>query len=281
MTSIDLSGKTAIVTGGGRGLGRAMTLALAGAGANVSAAMHIADDMGPLEAASAGLPGKVNPVLSDIRKPEDCARVVAETVETFGGLHVLVNNAGVGMLLVSETYNTVPSKFWDATPAAWQQIIDTNFVGAFQMAREAVAHMLEQRWGRIVNVTTSLTTMQRRGYSPYGPSKAALEATTSAWAGDLEGTGVTANVLIPGGAADTHLLPGEPGTPGRMGADRQLIDPVVMQAPVVWLASDHSNGVNGRRFIGKDWNAELPPDRGGENPSAPAGFGPRPEDFMP
>ena len=217
MTTIDLTGKTAIVTGGGRGLGRAMTLALAEAGANVGAVMHIADDVGPLEAASADLAGKVRPILADIRDPEQCARAVAETTGTFGGPHVLVNNAGVGMLLISETYNTVPSKFWDATPDAWQQIIDTNFVGAFQMAREAVAPMLEQGWGRIINVTTSLTTMQRRGYSPYGPSKAALEATTSAWAGDLEGTGVTANVLIPGGAADTHLLPGEPGTPGRNG----------------------------------------------------------------
>ena len=281
MTSIDLSGKIAIVTGGGRGLGRAMTLALVEAGAKVAAVMHIEDDMAPLEAACADLAGEVRPVLSDIRKPEDCARAVAETAEHFGPPHVLVNNAGVGLLLISETYNTVPAKFWEGSPAAWQQIIDTNFIGAFQMAREAVPHMLAHGWGRIVNVTTSLTTMQRRGYSPYGSSKAALEAATSSWAGDLEGTGVTANVLVPGGAADTHLLPGEPGTPGRMGADRQLIDPAVMQAPVIWLASEHSDGVTGRRFIGKDWNIDLPPDRAGENPSAPAGLGPRPEDFTP
>lgn len=276
MSSIDLNGKSAIVTGGGRGLGRAMTFALARAGAKVTAIMHLADDMAPLAAQAASLSGngEIRPALVDIRDPVACERVVSETNDAFGGPHVLVNNAGVGMLLISDTYNTVPTKFWQGSSDAWRQIIETNFIGAFHMAKAAVPHMLDQGWGRIVNVTTSVSTMQRRGYAPYGSSKAALEAVTSSWAGDLEGTGVTANVLIPGGAADTHLLPGEPGTPGRMGADRQLIDPSVMEVPVVWLASDYANGANGRRFIGKDWNPDLPPERGAENAMGPAGFAP-------
>ena len=64
-----------------------------------------------------------------------------------------------------------------------------------------------------------------------------MEATTSCWSEDLDGTGVTCNILIPGGAADTHLLPGNPGDPGRSGADGMLVDPAVMRAPIVWLAS--------------------------------------------
>lgn len=283
MTAIDLTGRTAIVTGGGRGLGRAMTLALVEAGARVAAVMHIEGDMEPLraECAAIGGAGAVLPLLSDVRDHQACEAAVAATREAFGGLDVVVNNAGVGLLLISDTFNTVPTKFWDGTPDAWTQIVTTNFLGAYHMARAAVPQLLTQGWGRIINVTTSLTTMQRKGYSPYGPSKAALEAATSAWAGDLEGTGVTCNVLVPGGAADTHFLPGEPGTPGRMGADRQLVDPVVMKAPVVWLASTHADGVTGRRFIGKDWNPDLPPERGAENAMGPAGFGPRPEDFVP
>ncbi len=278
MTDIDLTGRIAIVTGGGRGLGRSMTLALTGAGANVAAAMHIADDAEKISADCVDLPGEVLPVVADIRDADACKRIVAETVERFGAPHMLVNNAGVGMLLVSDTFTQTPTKFWQVEVETWRRIVDTNFNGAFQMAREAVPHFLDAGWGRIVNVTTSVHTMQRQGFSPYGSSKAAFEAATSSWAGDLDGTGVTVNILIPGGAADTNLLPGNPGDPGRLGADGKLIDPVVMRAPVVWLASDHSNGVTGQRFIGNDWDAGLAPDRAAANAAGPAGFAPRPKE---
>jgi 3-oxoacyl-[acyl-carrier protein] reductase len=277
VTDIDLTGKTAIVTGGGRDLGRSMTIALTGAGANVAAAMHIADDADKIAADCADLPGDVHPIIADIRDPAACGRIVAETIETFGALHMLVNNAGVGMLLVSDTYTRVPTRFWEVEVETWRRIIDTNVNGAFQMAREVVPHLLAQGWGRIVNVTTSVHTMQCQGYSPYGSSKAAMEALTGSWAGDLDGTGVTVNVLIPGGAADTNLLPGNPGDPGRSGADGKLLDPAVMQAPIVWLASDHSNQVTGQRFIGNDWDAALATDGAAANAAGPAGFAPRPK----
>ena len=278
MTSaIDLSGKVAIVTGGGRGLGRVMTLSLLDAGARVSAAMHIEADMEKLrgEARARGAADRLNAVLADIREPEACTRVVAETKAAFGDAGILVNNAGVGMLLVSQTFTTVPTKFWQVEPAALRQIIDTNFTGAFQMARAAVPAMIAQGWGRIVNVTTSIDTMQRRGFSPYGSSKAAFEAASHAWSGDLEGTGVTVNVLIPGGAADTDILPGGPGSPGRVGADGTLVDPAVMAAPIRWIASDFADGVTGRRFIARDWDDTLPAERGAENSTGPAGFAER------
>lgn len=272
MTTTDLNGTTCIVTGGGRGLGRSMVHALAGAGANVTAAMHIADD---IEAETKDLAGNVKAMVSDIRDPDACAKIVADTVAEFGGVDVLVNNAGVGMLLVSDTFNRTPTKFWDVKPETWAQIIETNVNGGFQMAREAVPHMLEKGWGRVVNVTTSIHTMQRAGFSPYGPSKAAMEATTSCWSEDLDGTGVTCNILIPGGAADTNLLPGNPGDEGRSGADGMLVDPVVMQAPIVWLASKASDGWNGKRFIGRLWDDSVSADDAAKGCSAPAGFGDR------
>jgi NAD(P)-dependent dehydrogenase (short-subunit alcohol dehydrogenase family) len=272
MTTTDLNGTTCIVTGGGRGLGRSMVHALAGAGANVTAAMHIADD---IEAETKDLAGNVKAMVSDIRDPDACAKIVADTVAEFGGVDVLVNNAGVGMLLVSDTFNRTPTKFWDVKPETWAQIIETNVNGGFQMAREAVPHMLEKGWGRVVNVTTSIHTMQRAGFSPYGPSKAAMEATTSCWSEDLDGTGVTCNILIPGGAADTNLLPGNPGDEGRSGADGMLVDPMVMQAPIVWLASRASDGWNGKRFIGRLWDNSASADDAAKGCSAPAGFGDR------
>lgn len=272
MTKTDLTGKTCIVTGGGRGLGRSMVLALASAGANVTAAMHIADD---IESETKGLPGNVMAMVADIRDADACAKIVSDTVLEFGGVDMLVNNAGVGMLLVSETFNRTPTKFWDVKTDIWAQIIETNVNGGFQMAREAVPHMLKKGWGRLVNVTTSIHTMQRAGFSPYGPSKAAMEASTSCWSEDLEGTGVTCNILIPGGAADTNLLPGNPGDEGRSGADGMLVSPEVMQKPIKWLASEASDGWNGKRFIGRLWDDSLPSEQAAEGCSAPVGFGDR------
>lgn len=274
MTTTDLSGTRCIVTGGGRGLGRQMALALAGAGAHVTAAMHIADD---IEAEAKGLPGRVKGMVADIRDAAACERIVADTVSEFGGVDVLFNNAGVGMLLVSEKFNREPPPFWTVKPETWQQIVETNVNGGFQMARAAVPHMLTAGWGRVVNVTTSIHTMQRAGFSPYGPTKAAMEAATSCWAEDLDGTGVTCNILIPGGAADTNLLPGNPGDPGRSGADGMLVDPKVMRAPAIWLASRASDGWNGRRFIARLWDESLPSDEAAKKSSGRAGFGERPE----
>ena len=162
MTTTDLNGTTCIVTGGGRGLGRSMVHALAGAGANVTAAMHIADD---IESETKDLDGNVKAMVADIRDPAACTQIVAETVSEFGGVDMLVNNAGVGMLLVSDTFNRTPTKFWDVKADIWAQIIETNVNGGFQMAREAVPHMLEKGWGRVVNVTTSIHTMQRRVFT--------------------------------------------------------------------------------------------------------------------
>ena len=277
MSKIDLSDKVAIVTGGGRGLGRAMTLSLVEAGASVCAATYIAEDIDKLSAECESLPGRVLAIETDIREAGDCAKAVRATIDEFGDVDMLVNNAGVGMALISDSFTRDPTKFWEVEPDTWRRIIDTNFTGAFQMAREATPHMLDKGWGRIVNVTTSVHTMQRKGFSPYGSSKAAFEAASLSWAEDLEGTGVTVNILIPGGAADTNLLPGNPGDPGRVGADGMLLDPVVMTSGIQWLASSYSDGVTGMRFIGKDWDSSLPLERGTENAAGPIGFAPRPK----
>jgi len=277
MSGTDLSDRVAIVTGGGRGLGRAMTLALVGRGARVVAAMHIADDLEPLRADAARIAGggAVHAMLADIRDPNACAAVAAAAIDTFGGLHVLVNNAGVGMLLFSDRYTSEPTKFWEAPPDPVRAVIETNYFAPFLMARAVMPHMLAQRWGRIVNVTTSIPTMQRRGYFPYGPTKAGLEAASRVWAGDVEGTGVTVNVLIPGGATDTAILPGRVGDKTRAGADGKLLEPDVMAAPVCWLASEASDGVNGMRVIGEKWDPSIDPREAARAAMAPAGFDPR------
>jgi 3-oxoacyl-[acyl-carrier protein] reductase len=101
--------------------------------------------------------------------------------------------------------------------------------------------------------------MQRRQNSPYGVSKAAIETETLIWSKDLDGTGVTVNSLIPGGAADTQFV--HMASRKELAAiGRALLPPSVMVAPIVWLASPLSDGVTGARFVGKLWDESLPPN---------------------
>jgi NAD(P)-dependent dehydrogenase (short-subunit alcohol dehydrogenase family) len=250
----ELSGLVAIVTGGGRGFGRAMTLGLAQAGAAVVAtAARERSEIESVAAEPAAL-SRVASILADMTKEEDCRRVVATALDHFGHIDILVNNAGRGMKYVSERFMTEPTRFWEVTPETWRLVIDTNVVGPFLMAHVAVPHMLAAGWGRIVNITINTDTMRRRGFSPYGPSKAALESETIIWAQDLAGSGVTVNALLPGGAALTGMIPAS--YPDHLRA--QLLDPAIMVPPLRWLASTRSNGVTGRRFIATEWQEHNP-----------------------
>jgi NAD(P)-dependent dehydrogenase (short-subunit alcohol dehydrogenase family) len=268
---IRLDGRVAIVTGAARGLGRAMAEGLARAGASVAFADVDAAALADAIAAVEGQPGcgAVTGIACDITAPADCERAVAATVEKFGTLHVLVNNAGKGPLHLERSPKTKSLKFWEADPDVWREIIVTNVNGTFLMARSAAPELIRSGCGRIVNVTTSLPTMQRRANSPYGVSKAAIEAETLIWAKDLEGTGVTVNSLIPGGAADTDFVHAAARVSLRA-EGRALLPPAVMVAPIVWLASVQSSGVTGARFVGKLWDNALPPEQAAGRAREPA-----------
>lgn len=249
---MDLTPDTIIITGGSRGLGRAMALALARHGATLaltgaidSTALHTTAE----ECRAAGA-AAVLPLAIDVTDPAACQTGVKRIEKTLGPIGVLVNNAGLGMRAVSETYNTTPHPFWQTDPKAWRDIIDTNVNGAFNMARATVPAMIGRGHGQVINISTSDQTMVRKGYAPYGPSKAALEAASRIWAADLDGTGVTVNVLLPGGAADTDLLP---PSVQKKGADGNLLSPDVMARPILWLCSPAARSCNGQRFIGRLW----------------------------
>lgn len=252
-----LRGRVVIVTGASRGLGREMALELAAAGCQVviCGSADTPDLRATAADAEAVADGSILVHVADVADPAACDGLVAATLARFGRIDVLINNAGRGMRLISETFNTVPTKFWEAKPDEWRAIIDANFNGAFYMARAVAPHMVAQSFGKIINISTSDQTMVRRGYSPYGPSKAALEATSRVWAQDLEGTGVDVNVYLPGGAADTDLLP---PSGVRRGADGNLLPPSIMRRAIRWLCSDASNGQTGGRYIARLWDDTLP-----------------------
>ena len=268
-----LTGKVAVVTGAGAGMGRVMTLGLVDQGARVTVVDRdeaLIDEV-TRKAVDIGGKGSVVPMVADVSKSEDCDRIIQHTLAELGAIHVLVNNAGIGMRTIHENYLNEPVRFWEADLDPWQRVMDVNWKGSYMMARQAAPHMIEQGWGRIINVTTSLDTMYRRHYTPYGPSKAALEAASSAWAQELEGTGVSVNVLVPGGLANTGLIPEDAPV------DRSaLLQPEVMVAPICWLSSDDSDGVTNSRFVGRDWDTSLSPSEAAEKAKAPAawqGFG--------
>lgn len=251
-----LNGRVVIITGGNRGLGREMALALLECGAHVAITSKAGGEtlaaMGR-EAKALGS-GEILALQADVANWSDCQRVVVETEKRFGPVHVLINNAGRGMRLISETFNTVPTKFWQADVTAWKEIVDVNVTGTFYMARAVTPNMVEQGFGKIINISTSDTTMTRQGYTPYGPSKSAIEACSQAWSVELTDTGVSVNVLLPGGATDTDLLP--PG-PDKKGANGNLLSPTIMRVPAVWLSSNLSNAYSGRRIIARLWDHEI------------------------
>jgi len=265
-----LDGKIAIVTGAAspRGLGRSMTEALVRAGARVSM-MDINQQW--LDETSnylreIGGDDCVMAQVVDVTSIGEAERSIERTIQELGGLHILVNNAGIAprnMLMGGETKNN----FWEVPAEEWDRVVAVNSSGPFYMARTVVPHMLAQGWGRIIGVTTSMNTMYREGGAPYGPSKAAHEALVAMASRELEGTGVTVNVLVPGGMASTDLIPDDAAH-----QRENMIDPQVMQAPVVWLASDASDGINGQRFIGYYWDEDLPLEERLEKAAAPAAW---------
>jgi 3-oxoacyl-[acyl-carrier protein] reductase len=231
-----------------------MALGLASAGASVVVTAARERDEVEHVAADDAAAGRIVPAIADVTAEEDCARIVRTALGRFGRLDILVNNAGRGMKYVSENFMTEPTRFWETSPTAWRLVIDTNVTGPFLMARAAVPAMLAAGWGRVINVSMNAETMQRRGFSPYGPSKAALESETIIWSQDLAGTGVTVNALLPGGATATGMIPA--GFPDHLRPT--LLDPAIMVPPLLYLADTKSDGVTGRRFIAANWRADDP-----------------------
>lgn len=270
MTEISLKGKTAMVTGAGRGLGREMANSMLGAGASVA----LVDlDPAPLQevcdaAAESFGADRVIPLAVDVTNDSAVAKAVAAASEKFGSVDILVNNAALGPQSFRPSNLVEPLKVWEIDPDIWRRVQLINTTGPLIMSRTVLPAMIDRGWGRIINVTTSLDTMYRATIGPYGPSKAALEALTAVMAEELVGTGVTANVLVPGGRADTRMIPDD-----GVFVDRSLlVQPDVMAAPVRWLASDASDGINNMRFRGALWDPNVPVEEAIEAAGAPVAW---------
>jgi 3-oxoacyl-[acyl-carrier protein] reductase len=256
--------KVVIVTGAAQGIGRAMTLGLLGAGCRVMANDVDEAALAALTVDAGGAKSRLKTIAADVGRDDSAARIVAATREAFGGLDILINNAGVGPNTVR--HGAKPTgDFRQVEPQDFRRILEVNTVAPFLMTRAAVGPMLEQRWGRVINVTTSLDSMWRKGMLPYGGSKAANEAHCCIMAEELGGTGVTVNILVPGGPVNTRLV-GDNFTPAEK---QKLIQPDIMVTPLLWLVSPASDNVTGKRLIAAFWDKTLPADQAAAKCSAP------------
>lgn len=247
-----LDGIRAVVTGATSGLGRAMAAALVDAGARVAATGR---SRARAEAVATALGPTAVGFELDVRHEASVEACLDEIYESFGGVEILVNNAGIGMRTVNPRFLSHQQPFWEVSPGGFRDVVETKITGVFLVARAIVPRMLKAGTGRIVNISMNKQTMTRRGFVPYGPAGAGVEALSRIMAADLAGTPVTVNILLPGGATATGMIPADASTEIRA----SLLDPSVMGPPIVWLASADANGEHDQRIVAtgfKDWLAQ-------------------------
>jgi 3-oxoacyl-[acyl-carrier protein] reductase len=237
---IDLSGKTALVTGGSRGIGRAIVVRLATQGADVAFTYKgNAAAAGETVAAVEGLGRKALAIQADASEPDTAEGVVKQALEAFGKIDILVNNAGV----------TRDDLIMRMSPEAWREVLETNLFGAFWMIKAVTRPMLKARGGRIVNITSVSGQAGQMGQANYSSAKAGLIGLTKATARELASRSITVNAVAPGFVLTelTQNLP-EPlkaeitaRTPlGRFGETTEVAD------AVAFLASDEAGYITGQ-----------------------------------
>jgi NAD(P)-dependent dehydrogenase (short-subunit alcohol dehydrogenase family) len=250
LSDIQLDGVRALVTGGTSGLGFAMARALAQAGATVAVTSRDGDRA---REAAGRLPGVVHPIALEVSDPESVRAGVAVALEAMAGIDLLVNNAGLGMRTVNPRFMTEPQPFWEVPPAGFRAVLESKALGSFLVARETVPRMMEAGGGRVVTISMNESTMRRRGFVPYGPSGAAVEALGRVMAADLTNTPVRANLLLPGGATLTGMIPDGLDAAAASG----LLDPGIMGPPIVWLASAAAGQVHDERIVATEFGSWL------------------------
>ena len=244
--------RAVLITGAAGGLGAVMTAALLNEGHVVAAVDRSREGLARLTAALGAGRERLLPVEAELADPAACAEAVAAAVAHFGRLEAVVNNAGIGMSAIRPDAESNHPGIAEMMPETWDRFFAVNVRAPLMITQAALPHMKRAGWGRIVNNTTSYRTMLR--VLPYGATKSALESMSAVWALELDGTGITVNVLVPGGPTDTPFINDAAGWPRN-----QMLKPAIMGPPISWLMSEASNGVNGKRFTAQHWDASLPP----------------------
>jgi 3-oxoacyl-[acyl-carrier protein] reductase len=239
MISIDLSGRTALVTGSTRGIGRAIADTLAAAGARVAV---VGRDAARAEEAAAAVSPESRGFACDVGDVASVARLVDDVEKAFGAIDILVNNAGL-------TRDNILFRLKDED---WDAVLNTNLRGAFATIRAASRGMMKRRWGRIINIASIVGLVGNKGQANYAASKAGLIGLTKTVAKELASRNVLANVIAPG-FIDTDMT--QAMTPE---ARSQLSQQIPLErlgtardiaGLVAFLASDHASYITGQVLV--------------------------------
>jgi NAD(P)-dependent dehydrogenase (short-subunit alcohol dehydrogenase family) len=240
-TKFDLSGKVAIVTGGGRGIGRAIALGLAGAGAKVVVGSRTQKEIEDVAAEISRLGGKALPVAVDLTVPEQLENLVNTTVKEFGRVDILVNNAARSFL----------RSLLDLREDGWDKVFNTNVKAVWLLSRLVAKKMAEQKSGRIINITTVGAEKAELGMAAYGCSKAALKMLTRCMAREWAQLGINVNAVGPGLTRTDFSKPiwsnPEVAKHVAMAIPKgRLAEPEEIVGAVLFLASDAANFITGQ-----------------------------------
>ena len=235
----DLTGKVALVTGGSRGIGRAVALALAEQGARV-AVNYVAHQQAADEVVGriGGCGGQAVAIQGDVSQPQDARRLVDETLAAFDALHILVNNAGF----------TQDDLLLRMSEEAWDRVLAVDLRGAFLCTKAALRPMIRQRWGRIINIASVAGLVGNAGQANYAAAKAGLIGLTKSVAKEVASRNVTANAIAPG-FVETGMT--EELTEGQRQAVLGLVPlgraarPEEIAPAVVFLASEEARYITG------------------------------------
>lgn len=239
---LDFTGRTAIVTGGTRGIGRAVAEGFAAGGANVVVASRKPDACAETQAHLESMGASALGLPINMGDGDGGDRLVAATLERFGGIDIVINNAA----------NALAAPVGEQSEATWQKSFDVNLRGPALLTQAAVPHLAESDHAAVVNVISVGAFQFARGVSMYAAMKAALLSVTRSFAGELAGRGIRVNALAPG-PVDTDMTRnlGE-GAPAAMGAGTLLgrpAHPDEMVGPALYLAGDASSYMTGQVLV--------------------------------
>lgn len=195
-TSVKLRGKTALITGGGRGLGRAIALAYARAGAAVAVLARSGDEVAETAWLIEEHGGRALAVIGDVRSQDDLRRAAAEVHETLGAISILANSAGVGLR----------APLQETSEEQWDVVLDTLLKGTFLASQAVVPQMIAQGGGNIINLGAPLDKIAAPGFAAYYAAKCGVDGLTRVMAKDLRRYGINVNAVHPGGFADTLMV---------------------------------------------------------------------------
>ncbi len=258
MINDQLRGKRVLITGASSGLGFAMAKALGLHGASV---IITARTLNKLDKALKELKDAQIDVYSikmDVRSEQSIMNSVLWVEKHWGTLDMLINNAGIGMRTVNPQFLTEPKPFFEVSGTGFRDLIETNLTGYFLVAKAFVPFFIKQKRGKITNITMNHETMKRKGFIPYGPSWSGAESLSLIMAEDLRDYKIEVNMILPGRATETGMIPDE--FKHSLPKNFKLLSPDIMAEPIVFLASDESNGITGQRINASqfnDWKQNL------------------------